>query len=269
MTYCIGMLSEPGLVMLADTRTHAGVDNISTFRKLHVWETPGERVLGLTTAGNLAISQSVRGLLREGLRFAPEDLAVMGPDAPAEPDTPFTLATVPTVFQAALLVGRAIRNVYHTDGPSLGAQDNGFQVSMLLGGQIRGRPLRLFQLYAAGNFVEATRDTPYFQIGELKYGKPILDRLMHPGIRLEEAVKLGLLSVDSTLKSNLSVGMPLDLLVYRRDDFRSTLQRRIHEDDAYYHRMHDAWSRHLAEAYAGLPDPDWWEARPDTADGPA
>lgn len=265
MTYCIGLYTQTGLVMLADTRTNAGVDNISTFRKLKVWEKPGERVIALMSAGNLAVSQAVLGLLDEGLLFTEEDRLVMGADAPEDPEAVMTPLTVPTMFQAAMLVGRAVRAVYHTDGKALESQDSPFNVSMIVGGQIAGRRMRLFNVYAAGNFIEASEDTPFFQIGEHKYGKPILDRAMRHDIELNPAVKLCLLSMDSTLRSNLSVGMPLDLMVYQKDSLEVGLQRRIHSGDEYYDNLQQSWSDSLRTAYARLPEPDWMN--PDLFNG--
>ncbi len=244
MTYCVGLLLEDGLVMLSDTRTNAGVDNISTFGKMHVIEEPGDRVICLATAGNLAVSQAVVNLLWEGL--------------PNETDGKVdTLETVPSMFRAVQLAGTAIRRTFRTDGPAMKAQDIPFEVSLLLGGQIAGRSLRLFQVYAAGNFIEATEDTPFLQIGEHKYGKPILDRAVTPGMGLHDAIKLALISMDSTLRSNLSVGLPADLIVVPRDAARVTMHRRIGEDDPYYRTLRDRWSGALREAYQALPNPDW------------
>src|SRR5258708_25365221 len=203
MTYCVGILVREGLVMIADTRTNAGVDNIATYRKLHLFENRGERAIGLATAGNLAISQSVVSLVTEGCKDP-------------ETDVVETLMTVPTMFRAAQLVGRAIRQVHRSDGESLEAQATGFDVSMIIGGQIGGDRMRLFMLYAAGNFIEATSDTPYLQIGEHKYRQPLLDRSITERADLYDALKLGLISMDSTMRSNLSVGMPIDLLLIRR-----------------------------------------------------
>ena len=243
MTYCLGLQLDEGLVLLSDTRTNAGVDNVSVFRKMTVWQQPGERVIMLMTAGNLAVSQAVVNLLDEGLA---------GPDS----DTPETLLTVPSMFRAARLVGQAIRDVFEADGESLKAQDTSFNASMLLAG--KGRGMRLFQLYSAGNFIEATEDTPFFQIGEHKYGKPILDRgVNHATTHLTDGIKLALISMDSTLRSNLSVGMPLDLAVYRRDSLKLEMNRRIDEDDPYFSMIRQRWSQALREASLGLPDPDW------------
>jgi putative proteasome-type protease len=244
MTYCVGLYLQDGLVLLSDTRTNAGVDHISTFNKMHVFETPGERVIVAMTAGNLAISQAVINLLSEGLEN--------GEDGAAE-----TLLTVPSMFRAARLVGRAVRQVYETDGPTLEAQGLSFDVSVLLAGQIKDRNMRLFQVYAAGNFIEATEETPFLQIGEHKYGKPILDRVLTHDSDIDDGIKLVLISMDSTLRSNLTVGMPLDLLVYRRDSQRIELKRRISEDDPYFQGIRQRWSAALREAYQSIPRQDW------------
>jgi putative proteasome-type protease len=242
MTYCIGLDLKDGLVFLSDTRTNAGVDNISVFSKMHVFEAPGDRVITLLTAGNLAVTQSVINLLNEGLEI---DEAVESP------------LTVKTMFRAAQLVGEAVRRVYHIDGAALQAQNVKFDVSILLGGQIRGSGMRLFQIYTAGNFIEATADTPYLQIGEHKYGKPILDRAIKYETELYDGVKLALISMDSTLRSNLTVGLPIDLLVYRRDALRVELRRRITEDDEYFRMIRERWSQALREAHRNMPRPSW------------
>ncbi len=243
MTYCVGLYLQDGLVLLSDTRTNAGVDHISTFSKMHVFETPGERVIVAMTAGNLAISQAVINLLSEGLD---------GDEGAAE-----SLLTVPSMFRAARLVGRAVRQVYESDGPTLEAQGLPFDVSVLLAGQVKDRNMRLFQVYAAGNFIEATEETPFLQIGEHKYGKPILDRVLTHESDIDDGIKLVLISMDSTLRSNLTVGMPLDLLVYRRDSQRIELKRRISEDDPYFQSIRQSWSAALREAYQSIPRPTW------------
>lgn len=242
MTYCVGLRLQGGLVMLSDTRTNAGVDNVSIFSKMHLFETPGERMIALMTAGNLSITQSVVNLLREGV----EDEGELR-----------TLAQMPTMFRAAQLVGSAIRRVFSVDGPGLQAQNITFDVSFLMGGQIAGGDVRLFEIYAAGNFIEATADTPFLQIGEHKYGKPILDRAVTYSTDLYDAVKLVMISMDSTLRSNLSVGLPLDLLVYQKDSLAVTLRRRITEDDEYFRMIHERWSQSLREAYRAIPRPPW------------
>src|ERR1700731_212445 len=195
MTYCCGILVRDGLVMIADTRTNAGLDNISTFRKLHVFKDPGKRIMAIAAAGNLSLSQTVVSTVTEGETNATGEVE--------------TLMNAPTMFQAAQRIGRAIRHIYDIEGHALESADVKFDVSFLFGGQIKGEPLRLFMIYAAGNFIECTTDTPYLQIGEHKYGKPVLDRAIPYGIDLYDALKIGLISMDSTMRSNLSVGMPL------------------------------------------------------------
>jgi putative proteasome-type protease len=246
VTYCVGLWLEKGLVMLADTRTNAGVDNISTFSKMYTTAVPGERVLCLLSAGNLAITQAIWNHLVEGLPLDGEVL---------------TLRNVPTMFRAAQLVGAAIRAVYDMDGPPLKAQGVSFDVSIMLGGQIGEGPVRLYLVYAAGNFIEATPDTPFLQIGEHKYGKPILDRALRHATSLEDGVKLTLVSMDSTLRSNLTVGLPLDLLVYEGGSRQVRLQRRITEEDPYFRSLREAWSAALRDAYRQVPSPEWLSGR--------
>src|SRR5258708_7328095 len=204
MTYCCGILVKEGLVMIADTRTNAGLDNVSTFRKLHVFSNPGDRIMAIASAGNLSISQSVLSTLTEGL----ED-PVTGEIE--------TLMNAPTMFQAAQRIGRAIRSVHATEGIALQSEDNNFDVSFLFGGQIKDARMRLFMVYPAGNFIECTTDTPYLQIGEHKYGKPVLDRALHYDVELYEALKTGLISMDSTIPSNIRAGLPIDVLALRTD----------------------------------------------------
>ena len=241
MTYCVGTLTAEGLVMLADTRTNAGIDHISTFRKLKIWKRPGERLVALMSAGNLAVTQAVVGLLEERM----EDESV---------DTEHTILGAPSMFAIARLVGAAIRDVREVDGPSLEQGAHGFNATFLLGGQIAGRKLRLYQIYAEGNFIEATEDTPFFQIGETKYGKPILDRVMNYGVPVKEAAKLCLISMDSTLRSNMSVGLPLDLMVYHRDRPGECIESRIEEGDAYFEDIRHRWSEALRYAYREIAD---------------
>jgi putative proteasome-type protease len=242
MTYCVGLDLRDGLVLLSDTRTNAGVDNIATFSKMTVYEVPGERVIALLGAGNLAITQSIVNLLNEGIETE---------------GTVETLLTAKSMFRAAQLVGEAVRRVYRTDGEAMQAQNVQFDVSFLLGGQIAGRTMRLFQIYSAGNFIEASSDTPFLQIGEHKYGKPILDRAARFDTDLYDGVKLALVSMDSTLRSNLSVGLPIDLLVYRRGAVSIELRRRITEDDEYFRMIRERWSEALREAYRAIPRPPW------------
>lgn len=244
MTYCVGILVREGLVMIADTRTNAGVDNIAIFRKLHLFEVPGERMITLATAGNLSISQSVLSLLSEGME---------------DPQTGEleTLFTVPTMVKAPRLVGRAIRQVYAADGADMEMRNMSFDVTLLLGGQILGGDMRLFQIYAAGNAIEATDDTPFLQIGEPKYGKPILDRAIAHDTAIVEALKLGLISMDSTLKSNLGVGLPIDIVVAKRDALRAGIRYRIEEDEPYFRDLRDRWSSALRAAHQAIPRPPY------------
>ena len=242
MTYCVGLALADGMVLLADTRTNAGVDNISIFSKMHTFQIPDERYLVLLTSGNLAIAQAVVNLLHEGI--------------PSE-ERLETLYTVPTMFRAAQLVGEAVRDVFRIDGKALQAQNVSFDVSILLAGEIKGRNMRMFQIYSAGNFVEATPDTPFLQVGEHKYGKPILDRIVEYGTDLLDGVKVALVSMDSTLRSNLTVGMPIDLLVYRRRALFPEIKRRITEDDEYFRMIRERWSDALRDAYRAIPRPAW------------
>ena len=248
MTYCCGILVRDGLVMFADTRTNAGVDNISTFRKLHVLVQPGQRIMAVASAGNLSISQSVVSILREGW------------DNPETGETE-TLMNAPTMFQAAQRVGRTVRQLYDVEGKALEASDVKFDVSFLLGGQIKGERPRLFMLYAAGNFIECTPDTPYLQIGEHKYGKPVLDRAITYDIDLYDALKVGLVSVDSTMRSNLSVGLPIDILIARRDACDAELNYRIEPGEPYFHDLRERWSAALRAAHAGIPRPPYRNTR--------
>jgi putative proteasome-type protease len=252
MTYCVGILVEEGLVLIADTRTNAGLDNVATFRKLYVFETPGERLIALGTAGNLAASQAVVSLLSDGIE---------NPDSGA----PESMWTVGGMFKAAQLVGRAIREVYRIDGPALERQAGGFDMTALLGGQVGPGQLRLFMVYSAGNFIETTPDTPYLQIGEHKYGKPILDRAVRADTELYDALKLGLISMDSTMRSNLSVGMPLDLLVCRRDALRAELNYRVDESDPYFGDLRHRWSEALTAAHRAIPRPPYSNGVSSTA----
>jgi putative proteasome-type protease len=243
MTYAVGLLVNEGLVLAADTRTNAGFDNIATFKKLHTWSKPGERVFVLLTAGNLAVTQGVVSLLTEGAQ-------ALRKSAPA------SLFTVKTMFQAARVVGQAVREVRKVDGEALESNSESFSAGFILAGQIDEERPRLFQIYAAGNFIEATPDTPYFQIGEHKYGKPILDRVIDPAMPLGKAAKLILLSFDSTLRSNLSVGLPIDLLVYNANSLKLERTRRIERDNDYFQKLSREWSRALRKAFTEIEDFD-------------
>lgn len=244
MTYCVGVRNRSGLVFLADSRTNAGLDQISTFRKLHIFELPGERVIVLLTAGNLAISQSIASHLK----------VMMG-----NPDEK-SLANVPNMFSAAKLVGDTVRKVHARDAEGLKEFGIEFNVNLILGGQIKGEPPRLFNIYSAGNFIEATAETPYFQIGESKYGKPILDRVIDDDLSLEEVAKCCLISMDSTIKSNLSVGLPLDLMCYQQDSLTVNQHKLIDQDDPYFASIRESWGQHLRKIFNELPDPKYWAA---------
>ena len=236
MTYAVAVRLQRGLVFAADTRTNAGIDNVSQFRKLHFWRRTGDRVLVLLTAGNLAISQSVISIINEQL------------SAEAQTDRP-TLMNVSSMYRAARLVGDAVREVRAIDGPSLDASKTGFSVSCILGGQLGDEAPRLFQIYDEGNFIEATESSV---AGQHKYGKPILDRVVHPEMRLGEVAKLILLSFDATLRSNLSVGMPIDLLLYERDTLDVRRVRRIDENDDYYRKLSNQWAEALRATVASM-----------------
>jgi putative proteasome-type protease len=244
MTYCCGILVRDGLVMIADTRTNAGLDNISTFRKLHVYHEPGERVLALASSGNLSLAQSVRSTLNEG---------VENPETGERE----TLLNAPTVFQAAQRIGRAIRQIQSLEGTALEAAEVDHDVAFLFGGQIKGERLRLYMIYSAGNFIECTTDTPYLQIGEHKYGKPVLDRAIRFDTDPYDALKIGLISMDSTMRSNLGVGLPIDVLVVRRDVYNPELNYRIEPGEPYFQDLRERWSGALRAAHIAIPRPPY------------
>ncbi|WP_339914512.1 proteasome-type protease [uncultured Brevundimonas sp.] len=241
MTYCVGLRLNKGLVFMSDTRTNAGVDNISTFRKMVSWHRPGERLITLMTAGNLATTQALVSTLDERTKV------------PAERNP--SLLEAPTMFQAAQIVGETLRETIQQNRGSGQNADTQFGATLILGGQIKGMPPRLFMIYPEGNFVEASEDTPFFQIGEAKYGRPILVRAYDPDMDFEKAAKLLMLSFDSTLKANLSVGLPLDLQIYETDEFAPKLERRIEADDPYFQTMTVDWADALRGAFNSLPDP--------------
>ncbi len=237
MTYCVGLLINEGMVLLSDTRTNAGLDNIATYRKMFTFEEPGERVVLIVTAGSLSISQTAIAQLRE---------AIDDPDA--TPDASIMLA--PSMLKVAEIVGSVLARVRQSVDDKLAALRQGASASMIVAGQRRGGTMRMFLIYPEGNFIEATEDTPFLQIGEHKYGKPILDRVVRPETSLADAQKAVLLSMDSTLRSNLSVGMPLDLAVIRSDECRVGLTRRIEAGDADFARMSASWSKALRDSFA-------------------
>jgi putative proteasome-type protease len=239
MTYCVGMKLDAGLVFMSDTRTNAGVDNISTFRKMYTWARPGERVIVLMASGNLATTQAVVSLLDERTK--------------AVADRHPSLLETPSMFQTARLVGDTVKEVISGAATEGQRAEGAFNASFILGGQIKGTDPRLFQIYPEGNFIESSVDTPFFQIGEHKYGKPILVRAYDPKMSFADAAKLLFVSFDSTLKSNLSVGMPFDLQFYNKDSLKVGVERRIDRDDAYYRLISEGWSSALKSAFASLP----------------
>jgi putative proteasome-type protease len=244
MTYCVGILVDEGLVMIADTRTNAGLDDISTYRKLHVFRRSGERVLALASAGNLSVTQSVLNLIVEGLP---------NPDT----DTVETIHDAPTMFRAAQLIGRAIRRVRAVEQEGFEAAKMRFDATFLFGGQIGTGPMRLFMIYSAGNFIECGRDAPFLQVGEHKYGKPILDRAVRHTTEIYDALKIGLVSMDSTMRSNLSVGLPIDVLVARREALEPEVSHRIEAGEPYFHDLRERWSAALRAAHKAIPRPPY------------
>ena len=245
MTYCIGIRLDAGLVFLSDSRTNAGLDQIASFRKMIIYERPGDRFMVLLSAGNLSISQSVREILQVEKIDGGEDREGL------------TIWNCTSLFDAARVLGSAVRRVYAQDGAALKNAGIDFNASFILGGQIGNEAMRLFLVYSPGNFIEATRETPYFQIGESKYGKPILDRVITPATPLAEAAKCALVSMDSTLKSNLSVGLPLDLLVYRRDALASSDFVVIDDKNPSFQMIRSTWGQRLREVFEGIDDPRW------------
>ncbi|MCB2088370.1 MAG: proteasome-type protease [Sphingomonadaceae bacterium] len=241
MTYCVGMVLDRGLVLMSDTRTNSGVDNISVFRKMFSWQVPGERIITIMTAGNLATTQAVVSQLEERAK-TPEERSN-------------SLLDAPTMFQVATEVGRLLKDTILASREANGQEGSGqFAASMIVAGQIKGMEPRLFMIYPEGNFIEASYDTPFFQIGETKYGRPILIRGYDRSMSFEDAVKLLMVSFDSTLKANLSVGLPLDLMVIERDQYEPLQQRRINADDPYYQSISASWSDALRSAFNALPD---------------
>ena len=245
MTYCVAIKLKAGLVFLSDSRTNAGLDQISTFRKMIVYEKPGERFMVLLSAGNLSVCQSVREILQV------EQLA------DHEGGEPITIWNARSMFDATRVLGAAIRRVYERDAAALKQAGVEFNVSLIFGGQIAGEGMRLFAVYSAGNFIEATPETPYFQVGESKYGKPVLDRVITLDTPLDEAAKCALVSMDSTLKSNLSVGLPLDMVLYEANRFQTDKVVCIDENNPYFRMLHNSWGQKLREVFDSIEDPMW------------
>jgi putative proteasome-type protease len=244
MTYCLGMLLDEGLIMMADTRTNAGVDNFSMYKKLHLLAEGPDRAIFACTAGNLSVTQTVMSLIREGL---PSD----GP----EDGLRRTLHDVGTMFRAAQLVGEAIQLAHRTVGDALSRLSISASSAILLGGRIGDEPPQLFLMYEVGNFIQCKPEVPFFQIGETKYGRPILDRMVHPPLPLADAVKYGFLSFDAAMASNLGVSRPIDLMVMPADRRRPILTRRIEREDDYFDRLSQRWGDLLQEAAMSIPNP--------------
>ena len=245
MTYCVGLKLEEGLVFASDSRTHAGVDNYAKFCKMTVFERPGDRVIVMLSSGSLAGTQAVISVLRQRIESGDKHLF-----------------NAPTLFDAAMQVGDAMRDIDRRDTPHMGTQP--FNASFILGGQIKGRPMQLFRLYAEGNFIEAGLDTPFLQSGETKYGKPIIDRVITPSTSMADGVKCLLISFDSTLRSNLSVGMPIDLLCYERDSLSARLRRRFEPGDAHFCAIRDQWNAGTRRVFKELPELQWDEPLPES-----
>jgi putative proteasome-type protease len=242
MTYCVGILLESGMVFASDSRTNAGVDHISTFSKMKVYERPGDRVIVIMTAGNLSLTQNALNMLELHSR---------------RDDPQGNIWAAESLFDVANLLGESMREVRSRDGAYLERNNIDYTASFIIGGQIKGERMRLFRLYSEGNFIEATPETPFFQIGEIKYGRPIIDRVVRPSSSLMEAAKCVLVSFDSTMRSNVSVGLPIDLAWYERDAHQLGLRRRILEDDVYFDMIHKRWGEGLRRVFSQLPDPNW------------
>ena len=242
MTYCVAVMLDAGMVFASDSRTNAGVDQISVFRKMHLIARYDDRLIVILSSGNLSITQSAINLL---------ELHSRGGDAGK------TVANASSMFEIADLVGNALREVRKRDGPYLQQNNIDAGANFIVGGQIRGEPQRLFQIYSEGNFIEATPETSYFQIGESKYGKPVIDRVIRRDTRLMEAAKCVLVSFDSTMRSNISVGLPIDIVIYDNNSLKVRVQRRLDEADAYFNMIHNEWGEGLRRVFAQLPNPDW------------
>jgi putative proteasome-type protease len=245
MTYCVALRIDSGMIFASDSRTNAGVDHVATFCKMKVYEKVDERLIVVLSSGNLAITQGVNNILDRQLKLD-------------EDGTP-SLMNVASMYDAAALVGDALREMQRRDGPWLMQSQIDANASMLVGGQIKGEEQRLFHVYSQGNFIESMEDTPFFQLGESKYGKPILDRVLNTSVPQKEAAKCILISFDSTMKSNISVGLPIDMLWYPRDSLRTGIVQRIREGDPYFTMVRNRWGGGLRRVFAELPDPDWLE----------
>jgi len=242
MTYCVAMSLDAGMIFASDSRTNAGVDQIARFSKMRVFAREGHRVIVTLCSGNLSITQNALSLLEQRARG--------GDNGPH-------LWNAASMFDVARLIGDALREVKTRDGPYLQQNNIDSHANFIVGGQLRGEPPRLFEVYSEGNFIEATPDTCYFQIGESKYGKPVIDRVVTRSTGLLEATKCTIVSFDSTMRSNISVGLPIDLVIYQTDALAIKLQRRIDESDPYFQMIHSQWGEGLRRVFAQLPNPDW------------
>ena len=242
MTYCVGVLVNDGIIFASDSRTHAGIDNFAKFCKMTVFERLGDRVIVLLSSGNLAGTQAIISVLKQ-----------RGESKEGTPN----LWTARTMFDVAVLVSDATRDIERRDGMHLKGSDLAFNASFIFGGQIKGEPMRLFRTYAESNFIEAEVDTPFLQTGETKYGKPIIDRVIAPSTSLPEAIKCVLVSFDSTMRSNLSVGMPIDLLCYERDSLKVRMRRRFDQGDPYFTTLSKEWSEGVRTVFRRLPELEW------------
>ena len=240
MTYCVGLMLKKGLVFMSDTRTNAGLDNVSTFAKMFTWSDNENSTITIMTAGNLATTQSVVSMIDERTK------------APSERSP--SILNLPSMFQVARFVGAILRDVIDRQAQTGQRADSAFNATIIVGGQVRGSPPRLFLIYPEGNFIEAGLDTPFLQIGEIKYGRPILVRAFDPDMSFEAAVKLLLVSFDSTIKANLSVGLPLDLEIYETGSLRRGIHRRITREDASFQAISAGWGDALKRAFESLPD---------------
>ena len=245
MTYCVAAMLDAGMVFASDSRTNAGVDQIATFRKMHIVSAPGDRLIAILSSGNLSMTQSAVNLLEHQSRSG---------------DSKHTIHTAASMFEIAELIGDALREVRRRDGPFLAQNNIDSNASFVVGGQIRGETQRLFHIYSEGNFIEATPETPYFQIGESKYGKPVIDRVVNRQTTLLDAAKCILVSFDSTMRSNISVGLPIDMLVYHNNSLRPGIVRRIDESDPYFNMIHNQWGEGLKRVFAQIPNPQWDDA---------
>ena len=242
MTYCVAMSLDAGMIFASDSRTNAGVDHIARFSKMRVFARDADRVVVMLSSGNLSVTQNAINILEQQARGGESDHHIW---------------TAMSMFEVARLLGDALREVRARDGPYMVQNNIDASASFIVGGQVHGEAPRLFEVYSEGNFIEATPDTCYFQIGESKYGKPVIDRVVHRGTTLLDATKCTIVSFDSTMRSNISVGLPIDLLAYDADSLRIKMQRRVDESDPYFQMVHTQWGEGLRRVFAQLPDPDW------------